>query len=115
MAKRRRRRLPARITPKSKAHTLQNAARAAGGIFVGSGLITSPMIDINTATAAEIDAIAPLKGHGFEIARYRQERDGFTELRPLDEVPHAFWPVVGEAHARQMDRQTRLARGRAVQ
>jgi competence protein ComEA len=45
------------------------------------------LIDINTATAEEIDAVEPLKGHGFEIARYRQERGGFTELRQLDEVP----------------------------
>jgi DNA uptake protein ComE-like DNA-binding protein len=45
------------------------------------------MIDINTATAPEIDAVAPLKGHGFEIVRYRQERGGFNQLRQLDEVP----------------------------
>lgn len=45
------------------------------------------MIDINTATADEIDALPALKGHGYEIVRYRQERGGFTELRQLDEVP----------------------------
>ena len=37
--------------------------------------------------AAELDAIEGLKGHGFEIVRYREERGGFTELRQLDEVP----------------------------
>ncbi|MCJ2085338.1 helix-hairpin-helix domain-containing protein [Methylobacterium sp. E-005] len=28
-----------------------------------------------------------LKGHGFEIVRYREERGRFTSLRQLDEVP----------------------------
>lgn len=45
------------------------------------------MIDLNRATAQELDAIEPLKGHGFEIVRYRQERGQFTSLRQLDEVP----------------------------
>jgi competence protein ComEA len=45
------------------------------------------MIDINTASTDEIDSVAPLKGHGYEITRYRKERGGFTELRQLDEVP----------------------------
>lgn len=45
------------------------------------------MLNLNTATAAELDAIEGLKGHGFEIVRYREERGGFTELRQLDEVP----------------------------
>jgi len=44
-------------------------------------------LNINTATAAEIDGIAQLKGHGFEIVRYREERGGFSDLRQLDEVP----------------------------
>jgi competence protein ComEA len=62
------------------------AARVRAAFFCSGG---KPMtlIDINTATAAEIDAVEPLKGHGFEIARYRQERGGFTELRQLEEVP----------------------------
>lgn len=47
----------------------------------------STMLDINTATAEEIDSVAALKGHGYEIARYRAERGGFAELRQLDEVP----------------------------
>jgi competence protein ComEA len=45
------------------------------------------MIDVNAATADEIDAIPALKGHGYEIVRYRKERGGFSELRQLDEVP----------------------------
>lgn len=45
------------------------------------------IIDINTATAEDLDAVPALKGHGFEIVRYRKERGGFTDLRHLDEVP----------------------------
>lgn len=46
-----------------------------------------PLLDVNTATADELNAIAALSGHGYEIARYRKERGGFTDLRQLDEVP----------------------------
>ncbi|AYV48587.1 competence protein ComEA [Caulobacter flavus] len=45
------------------------------------------MIDLNTATAQDLDAVTLLKGHGFEIVRYREERGRFTALRQLDEVP----------------------------
>ena len=45
------------------------------------------MIDLNRATAAELDNVPQLRGHGFEIVRYREERHGFTDLRQLDEVP----------------------------
>lgn len=45
------------------------------------------MVDLNTATAAELDSVPALKGHGFEIVRYREERGRFTSLRQLDEVP----------------------------
>lgn len=45
------------------------------------------MIDLNTATAQELDSVPALKGHGFEIVRYREERGRFTSLRQLDEVP----------------------------
>ena len=45
------------------------------------------MIDLNTATAAELDAVPQLKGHGFEIVRYREERGRFDAFRQLDEVP----------------------------
>lgn len=44
-------------------------------------------LDINTATAAEIDRLPALQGHGFEIVRYREERGRFTALRQLEEVP----------------------------
>jgi DNA uptake protein ComE-like DNA-binding protein len=45
------------------------------------------MIDLNTASADDFNAIDALKGHGFEIVRYREERGRFTSLRQLDEVP----------------------------
>jgi len=45
------------------------------------------MIDLNTATADELDTVPQLKGHGFEIVRYREERGRFDALRQLDEVP----------------------------
>jgi len=45
------------------------------------------VIDLNTATAAELDEVPQLKGHGFEIVRYREERGRFEALRQLDEVP----------------------------
>lgn len=45
------------------------------------------MLDLNTATAEQLDAIPQLQGHGFEIVRYREERGRFDALRQLDEVP----------------------------
>ncbi|WP_285019719.1 helix-hairpin-helix domain-containing protein [Novosphingobium sp. fls2-241-R2A-195] len=45
------------------------------------------LINVNTATADELDAIPRLKGHGFEIVRYREDRGAFTALRQLEEVP----------------------------
>ena len=45
------------------------------------------MIDLNTASADELDRVPALKGHGFEIVRYREERGRFTSLRQLNEVP----------------------------
>ena len=45
------------------------------------------MIDLNTATADELDGIQGLRGHGFEIVQSREERGRFTNLRQLDEVP----------------------------
>lgn len=44
-------------------------------------------INVNAATAEELDGVPELKGHGFEIVRYREERGRFTALRQLDEVP----------------------------
>lgn len=45
------------------------------------------MINLNSATAAELDQVPQLKGHGFEIVRYRDERGSFSEVRQLEEVP----------------------------
>ena len=45
------------------------------------------MIELNAATADELDQVPALKGHGFEIVRYREERGRFTSLRQLNEVP----------------------------
>lgn len=45
------------------------------------------MLDLNTATAEQIDGVPALKGHGFEIVRYRDERGRFESLRQLEEVP----------------------------
>jgi competence protein ComEA len=47
----------------------------------------TPLVNVNTASAEELDAIPALEGHGFEIVRYRGERGRFTDLRQLDEVP----------------------------
>lgn len=45
------------------------------------------MTNLNTATAEELDDVPELKGHGFEIVRYRDERGRFTDVRQLEEVP----------------------------
>jgi DNA uptake protein ComE-like DNA-binding protein len=44
-------------------------------------------IDLNSADQEQLDSIETLKGHGYEIVRFREERGGFTEVRQLDEVP----------------------------
>lgn len=38
-------------------------------------------IDVNTATAEELDGVPSLRGQGFAIMRYREERGRFTDLR----------------------------------
>ena len=45
------------------------------------------MIDLNAASAEDLDAVPELAGHGFEIVRYREDRGGFQEVRQLEEVP----------------------------
>ncbi len=45
------------------------------------------MIALNSATAEELDEVPQLKGHGFEIVRYREERGRFDDVRQLEEVP----------------------------
>ncbi|PNU05667.1 MULTISPECIES: ComEA family DNA-binding protein [Novosphingobium] len=44
-------------------------------------------MNMNTATATQLDAVPQLHGHGFEIVRYREDRGRFTALRQLEEVP----------------------------
>ncbi len=44
-------------------------------------------LDLNRATKDQLDQVEGLRGHGPEIARYRDERGGFTDLRQLEEVP----------------------------
>ena len=55
-------------------------------------------VNVNTASAEELDAVPGLRGHGFEIARYRGERGRFTDLRQLEEVPGLAGKVDG-SHA----------------
>lgn len=57
------------------------------------------MINVNTATAEQLDAVDDLRGHGFEIVRYREERGKFTDLRQLDEVPGLSGKVSDAARA----------------
>lgn len=45
------------------------------------------MIDLNLATADELDAVDQLRGHGFEIVRYREDRGRFEAVSQLEEVP----------------------------
>ena len=61
--------------------------------------MNSPALNVNTATAEELDAVPGLKGHGFEIVRYRGERGSFTDLRQLEEVPGLAGKVDGSAAA----------------
>jgi competence protein ComEA len=53
------------------------------------------MIDINAASADEIDAVPQLKGHGFEIVRYREDRGRFEAVRQLEQVPGLAGKVAG--------------------
>lgn len=55
--------------------------------------------NVNTATAAELDAVPGLRGHGSEIVRYREERGGFSDLRQLEEVPGLAGKVDGSSAA----------------
>jgi competence ComEA-like helix-hairpin-helix protein len=57
-------------------------------------------VDVNTATADQLDAVEGLRGHGPEIVRYREERGGFTDLRQLEEVPGLTGKVTDETRAR---------------
>lgn len=55
--------------------------------------------NVNTATAGELDEIPGLRGHGFDIVRYREERGRFTDLRQLEEVPGLTGKVDGSSAA----------------
>jgi competence protein ComEA len=57
------------------------------------------VVNVNTATADELDAVPGLQGHGFEIVRYRGERGRFTDLRQLEEVPGLAGKVDGSRAA----------------
>jgi competence protein ComEA len=59
----------------------------------------SDVVNVNTATASELDAVPGLQGHGFEIVRYRGERGCFTDLRQLEEVPGLAGKVDGSRAA----------------
>ncbi len=52
-------------------------------------------VNVNIATAEELDAVPGLQGHGFEIVRYSGERGRFTDLRQLEEVPGLAGKVDG--------------------
>ena len=60
---------------------------ASGRWFMQITSLETLMINLNTSTAAELDEVPRLKGHGFEIVRYREERGRFDEVRQLEEVP----------------------------
>ena len=59
--------------------------------------------NVNTATAAELDAVPGLRGHGPEIVRYREERGGFSDLRQLEEVPGLAGKIDGTSAALTVD------------
>ncbi len=60
-------------------------------------------VNVNTATAGELDAVPGLEGHGFEIVRYRGERGRFTDLRQLEEVPGLTGKVDGSRASLTVD------------
>ena len=62
------------------------------------GMTGQATVNVNTASADELDAVSALRGHGFEIVRYREERGGFEDLRQLEEVPGLAGKADG-AHA----------------
>ncbi|THD35083.1 MAG: helix-hairpin-helix domain-containing protein [Sphingomonas sp.] len=46
-----------------------------------------PAVNVNDACQEELDAVEGLRGHGYEIVRYREDRGRFHSLRQLEEVP----------------------------
>src|SRR3546814_20345662 len=61
--------------------------------------ITMPANNVNTASAAELDAAPGLNGHGPAIVRYREASGGFSDLRQLAEVPGLAGKVDGSSAA----------------
>jgi competence protein ComEA len=57
-------------------------------------------LDLNTADQDALDAIDDLRGHGFEIVRYRNERGRFTGVDQLEEVPGMTGKVTDAVRAR---------------
>jgi competence protein ComEA len=53
----------------------------------GAVMTANCKVDINAASAEELDQVTELRGRGFEIVRYRDARGRFSDLRQLDEVP----------------------------
>ncbi|MES2097990.1 MAG: helix-hairpin-helix domain-containing protein [Pseudomonadota bacterium] len=45
------------------------------------------IVNVNHASSEELEETGSLRGHGYEIVRYRDERGKFDSLRQLDEVP----------------------------
>ena len=46
-----------------------------------------PAVNVNDAGQEELDAVEGLRGHGYKIVRYREDRGRFDSLRQLEEVP----------------------------
>lgn len=42
-----------------------------------------PAVNVNDAGQEELDAVEGLRGHGYEIVRYREDRGRFDSLRQL--------------------------------
>src|SRR3546814_19535369 len=64
-----------------------------------SDVCSSDLTNVNTASAAELDAVPGLNGHGPEIVRYSEERGGFSDLRHLEEVLGLAGKVDGSSAA----------------
>ena len=57
-------------------------------------------LDLDAADQDALDAIDDLRGHGFEIVRYREERGRFTSVDQLEEVPGMTSKVTDAVRAR---------------
>ena len=60
----------------------------------------SAKVSVNTADQDTLDAIEGLRGHGYEIVRYREDRGRFDSLRQLDEVPGLSGKIDEQTRAR---------------